>query len=91
MKEFAKFITIISAIGHFLVTFCKVGRETGEEVGRRVFEDAIVETDSQDTMLVLQTGKTKRFLRNCTQSVHRIFIHFQSVISVNTAFRLISL
>ena len=56
MKEFAKFITIISAIGHFLVTFCKVGRETGEEVGRRVFEEAIVETDSQDTMLVLQTG-----------------------------------
>ena len=64
MKEFAKFITIISAIGHFLVTFCKVGRETGEEVGRRVFEDAIVETDSQDTMLVLQTGKMKRLIRN---------------------------
>ena len=57
MKELAKFITIISAIGHFLITFCKVGHETGEEVGTKVFEEAIVQTDSLDTMLVLQTGK----------------------------------
>ena len=56
MKELAKFITIISAIGHFLITFVKVGHETGEEVGKSVFEEAIVGTDSLDTMLVLQTG-----------------------------------
>ena len=62
MKELAKFITIISAIGHFLITFCKVGHETGEEVGTKVFEEAIVSTDSLDTMLVLQTGNLMIFV-----------------------------
>ena len=61
MKELAKFITIISAIGHFLITFCKLPTETGEEVGKSVFEEAIVATDSLDTMLVLQTGKKEKF------------------------------
>ena len=76
MKELAKFITIISAIGHFLITFCKVGHETGEEVGTKVFEEAIVSTDSLDTMLVLQTGNLMIF---CNLTIFKLADRMRSM------------
>ena len=52
----AHFLTVIDEPASRLVVFFKVGRETGEEVADKVFQEAIVETESLETLDVIGSG-----------------------------------
>ena len=55
-KEMAHFLTVIDEPASRLVVFFKVGRETGQEVADKVFEEAIVATESLETLDVIGSG-----------------------------------
>ena len=56
LKDIGKFITMIDAPGHNIIDFSKLEHETGRGIADAVWTKAIVGTESQDTILVLQSG-----------------------------------
>ena len=55
-KDMAHFLTVVDEPDNRLVVFFKVGRETGQEVAEKVFQEAIVETESLETLDVIGSG-----------------------------------